>query len=103
MTAHTKHTEETELTVAQLAITQPGALSVFTKYNIDYCCGGHRSLEEACHRKGLGDTIAHRPRTHYTDLANSHRAHTPDRISVDAASARRQKSIPLRMACDSSG
>lgn len=53
MTAHTKHTEETELTVAQLAITQPGALSVFTKYNIDYCCGGHRSLEEACHRKGL--------------------------------------------------
>ena len=42
-----------ELTVAQLAIVQPGALSVFTKYNIDYCCGGHRTLEEACHRIGL--------------------------------------------------
>jgi regulator of cell morphogenesis and NO signaling len=42
-----------ELTVAQLAIVQPGALQVFTKYNIDYCCGGHRSLEEACHRSGL--------------------------------------------------
>ena len=40
-------------TVAQLAIEQPGALAVFTKYNIDYCCGGHRSLEEACNRIGL--------------------------------------------------
>ena len=45
--------EGTACTVAQLAIDQPGALSVFTKYNIDYCCGGHRSLEEACHRVGL--------------------------------------------------
>jgi regulator of cell morphogenesis and NO signaling len=40
-------------TVAQLAISHPGALSVFTKYNIDYCCGGHRSLEDACKRVGL--------------------------------------------------
>jgi len=40
-------------TVAQLAISHPGALSVFTKYNIDYCCGGHRSLREACQRTGL--------------------------------------------------
>jgi regulator of cell morphogenesis and NO signaling len=45
--------EGNALTVAQMAIAQPGALSVFTKYNIDYCCGGHRSLEEACHRIGL--------------------------------------------------
>jgi regulator of cell morphogenesis and NO signaling len=41
------------LTVAQLAIFHPGALSVFTRYNIDYCCGGHRTLTEACHRIGL--------------------------------------------------
>jgi len=40
-------------TVAQLAIDHPGALSVFTKYNIDYCCGGHRGLKEACMRMGL--------------------------------------------------
>jgi regulator of cell morphogenesis and NO signaling len=45
--------EGNELTVAQLAVSQPGALTVFTKYNIDYCCGGHRSLKEACHRIGL--------------------------------------------------
>jgi regulator of cell morphogenesis and NO signaling len=47
------NTLHSNLTVADLAISQPGALSVFTKYNIDYCCGGNRSLEEACIRKGL--------------------------------------------------
>lgn len=40
-------------TVAELAVSNPGALSVFTKYNIDYCCGGHRSIDEACMRVGL--------------------------------------------------
>ncbi len=40
-------------TVAQLAVLHPGALAVFSKYNIDYCCGGHRSIEEACVRIGL--------------------------------------------------
>lgn len=44
---------EQEPTVARLAIEHPGALAVFTKYNIDYCCGGHRSLTEACKRIGL--------------------------------------------------
>jgi regulator of cell morphogenesis and NO signaling len=45
--------EGNPLTVAQLAVSHPGALEVFTKYNIDYCCGGHRSLEDACRRIGL--------------------------------------------------
>ena len=40
-------------TVAELAISHSGALSVFMKYNIDYCCGGNRSLEDACIRVGL--------------------------------------------------
>lgn len=45
--------EGNPLTVAQLAVSHPAALAVFTKYNIDYCCGGHRSLEDACIRIGL--------------------------------------------------
>lgn len=54
METYTNNTLEGDtLTVAQLAISHPGALAVFTKYNIDYCCGGHRSLQEACHRIGL--------------------------------------------------
>jgi regulator of cell morphogenesis and NO signaling len=45
--------EGNPLTVAQLAISYPGALAIFTRYNIDYCCGGHRSLEDACRRIGI--------------------------------------------------
>jgi regulator of cell morphogenesis and NO signaling len=45
--------EDESITVAQLAIDYPGALQVFVKYNIDYCCGGHRSLKDACIRVGL--------------------------------------------------
>jgi regulator of cell morphogenesis and NO signaling len=45
--------EGNPLTVAQLAVSHPGALAVFTKYNIDYCCGGHRTIEDACRRVGL--------------------------------------------------
>lgn len=45
--------EDDTLTVAQLAISWPGALAVFTRHNIDYCCGGHRSLRDACVRAGL--------------------------------------------------
>jgi regulator of cell morphogenesis and NO signaling len=44
---------ESTMTVAEMAIAHPSALAVFTKHNIDYCCGGHRSLEEACVRVGL--------------------------------------------------
>lgn len=53
MTTQSTATEGGVPTVAQLAIDHPAALSVFTKYNIDYCCGGHRSLEEACVRIGV--------------------------------------------------
>ncbi len=53
MSLHSNTLQENPLTVAQLAVSHPGALAVFTKYNIDYCCGGHRSVEEACNRVGL--------------------------------------------------
>lgn len=41
------------MTVAEMALAYPAALSVFNKYKIDFCCGGNRSLEEACIRVGL--------------------------------------------------
>jgi regulator of cell morphogenesis and NO signaling len=53
MSTYMNHTLEGNQTVAQLAISHPGALAVFTKYNIDYCCGGHRSIEDACLSVGL--------------------------------------------------
>lgn len=45
--------EGNPVTVAQLAVSHPGALAVFTRYNIDFCCGGHRSIDDACLRLGL--------------------------------------------------
>lgn len=53
MSTYMTNYEGNDATVAQLAISHPAALGVFEKYNIDYCCGGHRSLEEACQRIGL--------------------------------------------------
>jgi regulator of cell morphogenesis and NO signaling len=71
---------DNELTVAQLAITQPGALAVFTRYNIDYCCGGHRSLDEACHRIGLDPAVI-RAEIFQTTPADSTHALRPENWS----------------------
>jgi len=35
-------------TVRDLAVEIPNATRVFEKFGIDYCCGGKRSLQEAC-------------------------------------------------------
>ena len=37
-----------EETVAEIVREHPGAARVFEQLGIDYCCGGKRSLEEAC-------------------------------------------------------
>jgi regulator of cell morphogenesis and NO signaling len=39
---------ESNNTVRELAQAIPGATRVFEKVGIDYCCGGHRLLTEAC-------------------------------------------------------
>jgi regulator of cell morphogenesis and NO signaling len=41
------------VTLADLAITRPGATRVFLANGLDFCCGGRRPLEEACAEKGL--------------------------------------------------
>lgn len=51
MTVTTRVT--TEKTVRELALENPGATRVFEKLGIDYCCGGNKSLEEACRAAGL--------------------------------------------------
>ncbi|HZS08021.1 MAG TPA: iron-sulfur cluster repair di-iron protein [Blastocatellia bacterium] len=35
-------------TVRELAVAMPDATRVFEKLGIDYCCGGNRTLEDAC-------------------------------------------------------
>jgi len=42
-----------EKTVRELALENPAATRVFEKLGIDYCCGGSKSLEEACRTVNL--------------------------------------------------
>ena len=43
----------TEKSVRELALENPATTRVFEKLGIDYCCGGKRSLEEACRTANL--------------------------------------------------
>ncbi len=40
-------------TIGELAATQPASIKVFFRRGIDFCCGGGKSLEDACRRRGL--------------------------------------------------
>jgi len=42
-----------EKTVAEIVTNNMGADHVFSKYNIDFCCGGNVTLEKACQNKGI--------------------------------------------------
>jgi regulator of cell morphogenesis and NO signaling len=45
-----------ETTVRDLAVENPGATRLFEKLGIDYCCGGGKSLAEACDKAQLSVT-----------------------------------------------
>lgn len=49
----------TATTVRELAQEFPGAARVFERLGIDYCCGGNKSLEEACtsHNFSAGEVL----------------------------------------------
>jgi regulator of cell morphogenesis and NO signaling len=50
--------KNTTTTLAELAVTHPGAARVFYRNRLDFCCGGRRPLEDACRERGLEvDTI----------------------------------------------
>jgi len=41
-------TTKTLKTVAEIALETPRAAALFEEFGIDYCCGGEKSLQEAC-------------------------------------------------------
>jgi len=42
-------------TIGQIVTVFPGASQIFYKYNIDFCCGGDRSLSTAINTQGLDE------------------------------------------------
>ncbi len=40
-------------TLRSIALAQPATIRVFERFHLDYCCGGNRSLAEACNQKAL--------------------------------------------------
>jgi regulator of cell morphogenesis and NO signaling len=40
-------------TVRVLAVAMPGATRIFERFGIDYCCGGQRSLSDACRTQNI--------------------------------------------------
>ena len=49
-------TIQSDSTVGQLAVEHPLATRVFHRHNIDFCCGGGKTLQEACTTQGV-DTL----------------------------------------------
>lgn len=44
---------DTAKTVREIAVEMPHATRVFEKFGIDYCCGGAKTLEQACNAANL--------------------------------------------------
>lgn len=44
---------DTNATLADIAVTHPAAARVFYQNRLDFCCGGRRSLADACDERGL--------------------------------------------------
>lgn len=50
---------DVQKTVAELILEQPSLIPIFERLGIDYCCGGKKSLREACENRGLDpETVA---------------------------------------------
>lgn len=66
-----------EHTLAEIVTAEPGAARVLEAHGLDYCCGGGRSLDEACRTAGVDpadvltslDGLAPSPPAPWADLA----------------------------------
>jgi regulator of cell morphogenesis and NO signaling len=53
MTLIDEHIDMTKVSMADVALTFPGALEILTKYNLDFCCGGKKPFREVCQKSGV--------------------------------------------------
>lgn len=52
-----KNSQSTENTVGQIVSNDFRAAEIFKKAGIDFCCGGNKSIADACQEKGLDPEI----------------------------------------------
>ena len=50
----------TEMTVREIALAAPATTRVFEEFKIDYCCGGRRSISDACAAMGIDPAMLER-------------------------------------------
>ncbi|GIX07544.1 MAG: iron-sulfur cluster repair di-iron protein [Candidatus Poribacteria bacterium] len=74
---------EASVPIGELAVRIPGALDVFERYRLDYCCHGSRSLEEACAQRGVPlATVLQELREAAERSAQEERTTNWDRVSL---------------------
>ncbi|NRD24361.1 iron-sulfur cluster repair di-iron protein [Winogradskyella litoriviva] len=49
--------EKTTKEIGQYVADDFRTAAIFSKYKIDFCCNGNRTVEEACNKKGIDSTI----------------------------------------------
>ncbi|MHB1661458.1 MAG: DUF542 domain-containing protein, partial [bacterium] len=42
--------------VGEIASENPKKIEIFKKYGVDFCCGGNKTLKEACEESGIDGT-----------------------------------------------
>lgn len=52
-----KYAHETEETLGQIAAADIRKAAIFKKYGLDFCCGGKKTVKQACAEKGLDVTV----------------------------------------------
>ena len=44
-------------TIGEIVAYDFRAAAIFSKYNIDFCCKGHRTLKEVCKKRGIAESL----------------------------------------------
>lgn len=70
-------------TIREIAIEVPATTRVFEEFKIDYCCGGQKSLSEACAAAGLDPSLV----TQKLDAALSEQLSRNETAETDTRSA----------------
>ena len=49
--------KNTQKEIGQYVADDFRTAAIFSKYKIDFCCNGNRTIEEACNKKGIDSTM----------------------------------------------